>query len=503
MIHDDDAHYATACFLLSNISSSSSYRSELEGIFRSLKHVEYLSMAPAEIAHWCDNEAAVNKCMTPLWKPSAMIQPDADILLAIHHLRNTFRTTGTTVVCRHVYGHQDTRTPRISVPDSPTPSDMPSGSDSDTTYPLHVSRTPPPPVRKHDTPTMINIACDKLATETSAAALAGARNTDLPPTLPYPLPGSRAQLRIGDTWITSHQRRHILWERRAHILRTYCMEKYHWSENTFDSIHWPIIRSVRARASQTIRMATSKILHGWLPVMHMLSHMTSSAQCPGCSNIDETLDHLFHCPHPLLVSTRMEIISTLRKTGLKRRVPRPFLDCIINILSSHFGMTTMVPPHPAFAKALDAQSHIGFDMFLRGYIALDWSTALGDMDTDLPARIMVWTLRFLWFDCVDPLWRARNRILHDQENAHTTSLDSHHNTTLQWYLDNEDAIAPRDRYLLNFSADTVPHLPARTKKELVRLLDTARAIHTQECALRDRGQSSITDYFTCTTRSRA
>ena len=142
-------------------------------------------------------------------------------------------------------------------------------------------------------------------------------------------------------------------------------------------------------------------------------------------------------------------------------------------------------------------------MFLRGYIALDWSTALGDMDTDLPARIMVWTLRFLWFDCVDPLWRARNRILHDQENAHTTSLDSHHNTTLQWYLDNEDAIAPRDRYLLTFSADTVPHLPARTKKELVRLLDTARAIHTQECALRDRGQSSITDYFTCTTRSRA
>ncbi len=116
---------------------------------------------------------------------------------------------------------------------------------------------------------------------------------------------------------------------------------------------------------------------------------------------------------------------------------------------------------------------------------------------------MIWTLRFLWFDCVNPLWRARNRLLHDHENAHTLSLDDQNTNTLNWYLDNVDSVAPRDRYLLNFPADAIPYMPARTKKELVRLLDTARAIHTQECALRARGQSSITDYFTCTTHSRA
>ncbi len=102
MIYDDADHFAMACFLLSKISSLSSYRSELEGIFRSLKHVKYLGMSPTKISHWCDNEAAVNKCMAPPWKPSLMIQPDADILLAIHQIWRTLLANGTTVICRHI-----------------------------------------------------------------------------------------------------------------------------------------------------------------------------------------------------------------------------------------------------------------------------------------------------------------------------------------------------------------------------------------------------------------
>jgi hypothetical protein len=56
MIHDSDQHCAKACFLLSNVSSLSSYQSELEGVFRSLKHVEYLNLTPAGIHQYCNNE---------------------------------------------------------------------------------------------------------------------------------------------------------------------------------------------------------------------------------------------------------------------------------------------------------------------------------------------------------------------------------------------------------------------------------------------------------------
>lgn len=73
----------TACFLLTNISSISSYCSKLEGIYCSLVHVDQLDITPMELHQWCDNESAVNDSNKPLTTPGAMIKPDADILLAI------------------------------------------------------------------------------------------------------------------------------------------------------------------------------------------------------------------------------------------------------------------------------------------------------------------------------------------------------------------------------------------------------------------------------------
>ena len=127
MIHDSDKNFAKACFLLSHISSLSFYYSELKGIFRSLKHVEYLNLTPSEIHQYCDNEAAMDKCMDYLWDPKSMIQPDADILLAIHTIRRMLRmlrTRGTKVTCCHIYSPQNTRTPRTpTIFTEPTASD--------------------------------------------------------------------------------------------------------------------------------------------------------------------------------------------------------------------------------------------------------------------------------------------------------------------------------------------------------------------------------------------
>ena len=48
-------------------------------------------------------------------------------------------------------------------------------------------------------------------------------------------------LRIQDTWITSRQEVHI---RNAHGkpgLRQYCISKYKWDEDTFDTVDWKSI----------------------------------------------------------------------------------------------------------------------------------------------------------------------------------------------------------------------------------------------------------------------
>ena len=158
---------------------------------------------------------------------------------------------------------------------------------------------------------------------------------------------------------------HIHWEHSAYVLRRYCVEKYRWSVDIFHSIAWSTIKSVHTCCTHTQQMSTSKIMHGWLPVMHMMSHMSGNSQCPGCFCPDETLDHLFRCPHPLMITTRTMILSALQKQGQKRHVRRAFLDAIILVLADYFDSATSPPPLlPLLQWAVMAQQLVGENMFL-------------------------------------------------------------------------------------------------------------------------------------------
>lgn len=88
------------------VNATSSYRSEANNVFRGLAHIQYLGLTPKEVAQWCDNEQVVKDSETPLDTPKKMLHADADMILAIHHLRNR---ADFHVTLRHVYGHQDTK----------------------------------------------------------------------------------------------------------------------------------------------------------------------------------------------------------------------------------------------------------------------------------------------------------------------------------------------------------------------------------------------------------
>ena len=95
LITRNEDEYVSAVFLLreASITSLSSYRSELEGIFRCLKSIEDLGMTPKEVQHWCDNERAVIGSVNDINSPKSMLGADADILLAIQHIRRSISYT--------------------------------------------------------------------------------------------------------------------------------------------------------------------------------------------------------------------------------------------------------------------------------------------------------------------------------------------------------------------------------------------------------------------------
>ncbi len=226
-----------------------------------------------------------------------MLAPDADAILAIRHIRNTLEDS-TKIVCQHIYGHQDSRGDR--------------GQSADP----HEVEGHPRNARKRDNKlslsARINIECDKLATETAQAVLTPGRPVVLPPVLSLPYPGSRALLRINRLWITTDLDRSILHAHWLDKARAYCCKKYGWSRETFDLVDWDLIQAVRTKMGHTQRMQTSKIMLGWLPVMHMQAHITGQAQCPGCVCPDETMDHIFRCTNRVLGKKREELLLNLR-----------------------------------------------------------------------------------------------------------------------------------------------------------------------------------------------
>lgn len=192
MVHHTEDQQARACVLLSGMLSLSSYRSELEGIFRGLTYVTQLGINPQVIHQWCDNEAAVDQCNATYRTPGDMIRPDADILLAIRWLR-THKMAAIQVLCQHLYGHQDTRTrSNAPSPSPPSQDDSPPSDASLSGFSLtsHMDdRSLPAPLTTPSTltlPARINIECDHLATETLDIILSVGGPPEMSPTLSLP-----------------------------------------------------------------------------------------------------------------------------------------------------------------------------------------------------------------------------------------------------------------------------------------------------------------------------
>ena len=82
---------------------------------------------------------------------------------------------------------------------------------------------------------MMNIACDDIATETTAVALRGEEPySDKVMELPYE--GSRAMLRIKQIWITSKYKEEIYKAQRTGPMRIYCAERHGWTDAVFDIV---------------------------------------------------------------------------------------------------------------------------------------------------------------------------------------------------------------------------------------------------------------------------
>ena len=92
---------------MENISSTTSHTAELEGVFRLLQYIKQCGMESTKVEQWCNNLRAVHSPNEEIWYIKGMGKQEADILLAIHQLREI--KLANVKDCKHVYAHKDTR----------------------------------------------------------------------------------------------------------------------------------------------------------------------------------------------------------------------------------------------------------------------------------------------------------------------------------------------------------------------------------------------------------
>ena len=448
----------TMCAHIQNVSSNTSFRGELEGLYRALWST--LDLQPDRAQFWCDNQAAIDEASPRRTAPGRMVRSDADIILAIRSLVNKFDGR---VTFHHVYGHQDTRR----------------RGDADGSSSLTL-------------PARLNIECDRLANET---AMAVRDNDRFLPTFQPPYPGSRALLRIDGCWITSKEKQHLTEACHRGQLWSYCKDKYNWSEETMGTILWSVLKTARAGRTFSSMVRTSKVLHGWLPVMHMHGRVTGSTQCPGCEETDETIDHMLLCPHERMQAARTQAIKKIREVGLQQGLPIGFMNNI-----QHYLQLLLTDcddrPDDDLRRVMDSQQAIGHMMFLRGFFSVDWKHLLRSFDSRHPERKLARLLRILWDHLIDPLWTTRNDILHRHTNYISEGLHAELGDRLAWYTRHKDELSRRDQSLANHTPSQIEAMTTSQRREWIRHLDVARSAWAKERTIIEKGQRLITQYFT-------
>ena len=310
------------------------------------------------------------------------------------------------------------------------------------------------------------------------------------PVLSLPYSGSKALLCIGNRWVTLGHQAAILSAHWDHVVEEYCCWKYKWTSEVFHSVDWDAIGSVHRRLQPSQFTRTSKIMHDWLPVMHMQAHSTKNSQWPGCTHTDETLDHMFHCKNPQLILREVVIIE-LRKKSLCLGLPRVVVDTLTQLLQDYtLNRPPVLPRHDQLRQVVESQLRIGIRMLPRGFLSKQWVDLLADFSISFPTRKMLEFLRLLWLDFVEPLWKARNEIAHQRANLNAQAADSAITDGLYWYLDNSHVVSAGDwRALLLIGHKDITQMTPLKQATLVKDLDMVCALFSIESQQRASRQS--------------
>ena len=230
--------------------------------------------------------------------------------------------------------------------------------------------------------------------------------------------------------------------------------------------------------------------------MHRQGFITGSTQCPACRCPDETMEHLFKCTNTALMVKKDALIVEYRTKGIAAGIPRAIMESLSGLLYAFIhGTEVTIPEHPGIVAAVEAQLAIGLRLLPRGYLVSHWLEVVEDFGALNPESLLAGLQKRLWLEFTDQIWRNRNEVMHSANSNVQQQEEDQKVEKLKWFLQNVQAIAPWDRFVLEYTEESIEYMSTYAKTRLVRNLETLQKVYAEEKLMVDKGQSIIRKFF--------
>ena len=225
----------------------------------------------------------------------------------------------------------------------------------------------------------------------------------------------------------------------------------------------------------------------------------SKVECSGPQNIlnkEQKYRRSFKCTNATLMVKKDALIVEFRKKGIAAGIPRALMEAICNLLYSFIHDTEVtIPEHPGIATAVKAQLSVGLRLLPRGYLVTEWLDVIEEFGTQNPESRLSGLLKRLWLEFTDQIWRNRNEVMHSADSNAQQREDDLKTEKLKWFLRNTEVIAPWDRFVLEYTEESIEIMSSYVKSRLVKNLETLQKVYTEERLTAGKGQNIKRKYF--------
>jgi hypothetical protein len=303
------------------------------------------------------------------------------------------------------------------------------------------------------------------------------------------LPTSLITIYIKDHVVLNNLHDTIRQARHKKPVFDYLRLKYKWCLTTINLIDWTLHGRV-LQINKHRRIFNIKYIHQWLPVATHGSMTPNKPTCLRCNREEECQDHWFTCPHDAQFHQEQykKTSDFLQDSGLHTSL-QPL------VLRAMYGSST---PHTKDVQmVVNQQSAIGWGQFIRGRIALSWTTVQNKLSRKRDGSKILTKVMTHIFSSMYDTWTKRNNDIHGKDPSIQERYFQTFTVPRVIHLLNQKSLLPaHDQLILDFDSHEFLN---QSHKSIEKWLDTNEAyllqsIQRENSRLKDKNHN-ITKYF--------